>query len=79
MTIVNEKPCVKFEIIQKIKKIIPEAELRNSVPTQLIINLPNKITNEYSTIFEMLETNKTEFGIKGMSLSCTTMEEVFLK
>lgn len=79
MTIVNEKPCVKFEIMQEIKKIIPEAELRNSVPTQLIINLPNKITNEYSTLFEMLETNKTEFGIKGMSISCTTMEEVFLK
>lgn len=75
----NEKPWVKYEIIQEIKKIIPEAELRNSVPTQLIINLPNKITNEYSTLFEILEKNKTEFGIKGMSISCTTMEEVFLK
>jgi len=46
---------------------------------QLVINLPNENVDRYPDLFRMLEMYRTEFGIKGMGLSCTTMEEVFLR
>jgi len=46
---------------------------------QLVINLPNENVDRYPDLFRMLEMHRTEFGIKGMGLSCTTMEEVFLR
>lgn len=62
-----------------IKDIIPEAEIQSSLTAQLVINLPNENTDQFPELFRMLEANKQEFCIKGMGVSCTTMEEVFLK
>lgn len=66
-------------MIEEIKIIIPEAEVQNTVSPQLVIHLPNNYTNEFPTLFKMLEKNRMEFGVKGMGISCTTMEEVFLR
>jgi len=66
-------------MIEEIKKIIPEAEVQITRSSQLVIHLPKNYTNELPTLFKMLETNRMEFGIKGMGISCTTMEEVFLR
>lgn len=65
--------------MKEINKIIPEAEIKSSTSTQLLINIPNKNTNDFPDLFKLLETNRTTFGIKGMGLSYTTMEDVFLK
>lgn len=79
MTIVKEELCDESNIVTAIKEIIPEAEIQSSLTAQLIINLPNEITGKFPDVFRMLETNKKIFCIKGMGISCTTMEEVFLR
>lgn len=79
MTIVKEELCNECNIITAIKKIIPEAEIQSSLTAQVVINLPNENTDKFPDIFRILETNKKKFCIKGMGISCTTMEEVFLR
>jgi len=49
------------------------------VTAQVVINLPNENTDQFPELFEILERNRETFSIKGMGISCTTMEEVFLK
>jgi len=66
-------------MIEAIKKIVPEVEVQSSLATQIIVNLPNKNTDQFPDLFKMLELYKKEFHIKGMGISCTTMEEVFLR
>ncbi|XP_060852919.1 phospholipid-transporting ATPase ABCA3-like isoform X2 [Rhopalosiphum padi] len=79
LTIVKEEPCNESNIIEAIKKIIPEAEIQSSLTAQVVINLPNDNTDQFPDVFRMLEFNREKFSIKGMGISCTTMEEVFLK
>lgn len=45
----------------------------------MVVNLPNETVDQFPDLFKMLEINRQEFCIKGMGISCTTMEEVFLK
>lgn len=67
-------------MVEEIKKIIPEVEVQSTVSHRSIINLPNNNrSDELPALFKMLETNRIEFGIKQMGISCTTMEDVFLR
>jgi len=79
LTIVKEEPCDESKIIEAIKNIIPEAEVQSSLTAQVVINLPNENTDKFSDLFEVLEFNREAFSIKSMGISCTTMEEVFIK
>lgn len=66
-------------MMAEIKKIIPEAKIQNSLTAQIVVNLPNEHTDKFPDILRILETNKKQYCIKGMGISCTTMEEVFMK
>jgi len=79
LTIAKEDSYSESKIVEAIKKIIPEAEVQSLLTAQLIVNLPNKNTDQFPDLFKMLELHKKEFCIKGIGISCTTMEEVFLK
>lgn len=79
MTIVKEEPCDESRILGAIKEIIPGAEVQSSLTAQVVINLPNENTDQFPDVFRILELNRENFSIKGMGISCTTMEEVFLK
>lgn len=79
MTIIKNELFDESNLIAAIKKIIPEAEIQSSLTTQVVINLPNEHSNIFPDVFRMLEINKTGFCIKGMGISCTTMEKVFLR
>lgn len=79
MTFVSENAHLGSKIIDTVRQIIPETEIQSSEFAQLCVNIPNKNTNKLIDLFKILETNKTELGIKGIGLSCTTIEEVFLK
>jgi len=79
LTIVKKEPCDESRIIEAIKEIIPGAEVQSSLTAQVVINLPNENTNQFPDVFRMLELYREQFSIKGMGISCTTMEEVFLK
>jgi len=79
LTIVKEESCDESKIMEAIKEIIPEAEVQSSLTAQVVINLPNENTDQFPNVFRVLEMNREQFSIKGMGISCTTMEEVFLK
>lgn len=75
----REESCDESNMIAAIKQIIPRAEIQNSLTTQVVINLPNEHTDKFPDVFQMLEMNRKKFCIKGMGISCTTMEDVFLR
>lgn len=66
-------------MVSAIQEIIPEAKVQSSLTAQVVINLPNENTDLFPDLFKMLEINREEFCIKGIGISCTTMEEVFLR
>ena len=65
-------------ITNMVTSIIPEAIIQNESASQITYNLPTSKCNSFSNLFLQLET-ETNFGICGIGLSCTTMEDVFLK
>ncbi|XP_026821418.1 ATP-binding cassette sub-family A member 3-like [Rhopalosiphum maidis] len=79
LTIVKEESFDESKIIEEIKNIIPEAEIQSSLAAQVVINLPNENIDQFPDVFRKLELNRENFSIKGMGISCTTMEEVFIK
>lgn len=79
LTIVKGESCDESKLMQQINAIIPEAKVQSSLTAQSVINLPNENIDQFPDLFRMLEINKIKFGIKGMGISCTTMEEVFLR
>jgi len=79
LTILKEEPFDESKVIEAIKKIIPGAEIQSSLAAQVIINLPNENNDQFSDVFRELELNRENLSIKGMGISCTTMEEVFIK
>lgn len=79
MTIVKGELLNVSQMMSKIQTIIPAAYVYSSEAAQTIINLPNDNIKKFPELFRMLESNKKEFDIKGMGISCTTMEEVFLR
>lgn len=79
LTIVKEDWCNELYLVAELKKLIPEAVIRSSLATQLVINLPNKNTDQFPELFRMLEMNRSKFNIKGIGVSCTTIEDVFLR
>lgn len=76
---VKEESCDENNMVQPIQEIIPEAVLQPLLTDQIVINLPNENTDKFPNLFKMLEEKRQEFCIKAMGISCTTMEEVFLK
>lgn len=79
MTIVKEKSCSESNIVSAIQEIVSEAKVQSSLTAQVVINLPSENTDLFPNLFRMLENNRDELRIKGIGISCTTMEEVFLR
>lgn len=50
-----------------------------SSPTEVIYKLPLTETGKFSKMFSIVEARKDALGIENMGISCTTMEQVFLK
>lgn len=61
-----------------IKAIIPTAKIMNSVPPTVIISMPYSFKNKYAEVLEKLETNRTNLGIDSLSVTDTSLEDVFL-
>lgn len=79
MTIVKDKLCSESNIVSAIQEIVSEAKVQSSLTAQVVINLPSENTDLFPNLFRMLENNRDELRIKGIGISCTTMEEVFLR
>ena len=66
-------------VLELVKKIIPQAEIKSNASSELIISLPVKDRKVFGELFAGLEQNKVEMNIENFGLSITTMEDVFLR
>lgn len=62
-----------------IKGALPEAEKMGEKFDEIVYKLPLTQTASFPQLFKSLEARQRELGIANMGVSCTTMEQVFLK
>jgi len=79
MTLIKDSHCITSVIENLVKSIIPFAEMKTDLGMELCFILPVNLTSKFSSLFEILENNKTHLGIASLGISNTTMEEVFIK
>lgn len=65
-------------ITSVVREHVPGVEVKNILPGQVTYNLPQEMTQNFSSLFAVLEAKKSALGIKGVGIACTSMEEVFL-
>lgn len=68
----------KTSVHNTIKRHIPSAENRTSCEPLYCMTLPYKDKHKYGEMLRELEINQKLFGIESISITNTTMEEVFL-
>ncbi|XP_075215103.1 phospholipid-transporting ATPase ABCA3-like [Lycorma delicatula] len=73
----------KTEHIQNISKIVSTnvhgSKIIRIVNNQITFILPTEQSRNFASLFASLESSAKEYGISNIGVSCTTMEEVFLK
>ncbi|XP_054277535.1 retinal-specific phospholipid-transporting ATPase ABCA4-like isoform X1 [Macrosteles quadrilineatus] len=79
LTVMKSPQSPVDPITQTIKSKVVIAEVKNIHPTQVTYSVPQEYASNLPGMFAALEARKVEMGIDGMGISCTTMEEVFLK
>lgn len=62
-----------------IQSFITGAQLKSTTRYDAIYTLPQERTSTFPELFHNLELSKYSLGIESVSISCTTMEDVFLK
>jgi len=68
------------EVMKKVMSAIPDASVEdNTLPTELGFVLPDRDASKFAQVFEELEKQGDGLGVESFGISCTTMEEVFLK
>mgnify|MGYP000958476375 CR=1 FL=1 len=72
---VQEDPLTKA--IQNSK--VSDVSVESLSPKYAIYKLPLTETSMFPSLFAQLEANREQLGIKSIGISCTTMEQVFLK
>lgn len=81
LTIVRESPqsYKMAEVDEIIKKYVPTAYLKNENGDMLIYLLPDESKLHFYELLKCLENDKETLGISSISVSVTTLEDVFLK
>lgn len=79
LKLLKEPHFKKQDIVDCITKEIPKAEFKQMVEPTFCATLPYKDQDKYVPILQKLELRKHELGIEALSITNTTLEEVFLK
>ena len=58
---------------------VRDVSLESSSAKEVIYKLPLTETSNFPKLFAQLEGRKMELGVESIGVSCTTMEQVFLK
>jgi len=77
--IVKNPSCIAENILEVIKRHVPEVELESNVGAELSFVLPKEQSAKFEPLFTDLEQNQDSLGIGSFGVSVTTLEEVFLK
>ncbi|KAH8251293.1 hypothetical protein KR032_005365 [Drosophila birchii] len=76
---VNDFTFHENEIMQIIRDYVPPAYVVNVVKPTANICLPYAYKKQFPEMLHKLETNMNQFGIQTISMTDTTLEDVFLK
>ena len=79
LNILKEDETKGNAIISKIKEYIPEAQTSSNYGLEMKIQIPKGEVEGFQPLFEFLETNGKDIGVKEFGISLTTLEDVFLK
>lgn len=74
----GENKFDRTSVHNTIKRHIPSAEQKSSVEPLYCMTLPYKDKHKYGEMLQELEVNKSLYGIESLSITNTTLEEVFL-
>lgn len=80
LSIVRDRASYKHEEVESvIKEYVPHAYLKSENGDTLYYLLPDESKNNFCQLLERLENNKDTLGFSSISVSVTTLEDVFLK
>jgi hypothetical protein len=89
LTLMRKPDCNVSAVAEQIKQVVPEAELAGVKGDQvdggghhagpITFTLPSNRTDKFADMLDKLENQRELLGIANVSMSVTTMEEVFLK
>eukprot|EP00123_Amoebidium_parasiticum_P015512 comp23006_c0_seq1/m.36687 comp23006_c0_seq1/g.36687 ORF comp23006_c0_seq1/g.36687 comp23006_c0_seq1/m.36687 type:complete len:1736 (-) comp23006_c0_seq1:41-5248(-) len=79
LVMVKGPGCDPNRAARLVKEHVPDARLLNNVGTELSFQLPTASAGAFEGLFDALDRQKTELAIPSYGVSCTTLEEVFLK
>lgn len=66
-------------VMDTIKEYVPDVILKSFVRPTLTLVLPYKYQENFSRLLKILETNQNEYGITSISMTNSSLEDVFLK
>ena len=69
-----------FDLLQvqgKIDSFVTNARVEDDIGTEISFVIPAQDTTKFPSLFEYLESNSVQLGIKSYGISHTTMEDVF--
>lgn len=67
------------ETIDLIREYVPDMSLKSFVRPSLLLMLPYKHLEKFPALFEKLEGKQDELGISSISITNSSLEDVFLK
>ena len=75
----NETSFRQVETVELIQKFVPDMKLKSFVKPTLIITLPYKYQATFPELLGQLEKRQQELGISSISITNSSLEDVFLK
>lgn len=66
-------------VMDTIREYVPDVILKSFVRPTLTLVLPYKYQDNFSRLLKILESNQAEFGITSISMTNSSLEDVFLK
>ncbi|CAL1534216.1 unnamed protein product [Lymnaea stagnalis] len=78
LTMVITPDCLIEKVTSYLHSIIPSVKHQRSHGKELAYTVPLCDVSNFSTLFEQLDENAADLGIKSYGVSMTTLEEVFL-
>ena len=78
LSITKEAGAQDDQLLDTIKRMIPEAYIEESTHTTLTINLPRNSTRMFDQILDELSSRRDELNISSSGIASTTLEEVFV-
>lgn len=69
----------QVQTVDLIQKFVPDMALKSFVKPTLIISLPYKYQDKFPELLGQLETKQQDLGISSISITNSSLEDVFLK